>query len=142
MKHLIKMIAILFVSTGLRAQTERIVFKAQLLYPEGVAWHREKNLFFISSVKTGTIGSVDESGMYKEIYKDKMLKSSFGMKIDEKNNRLLVCVSDPNYSEYSTPATFKKMARLISIDLNTGKKKWMLTLLNYIPENILLTTLH
>jgi sugar lactone lactonase YvrE len=123
MKHLVKFIVALLVSTGLQAQTERIVFKSPLLYPEGVAWHPGKNLFFVSSVKTGTIGSVDKSGLYKEFYKDNMLKSSFGIKVDTKLNRLLVCISDPNYSRYSTPATFKKMARLISIDLNTGKKE-------------------
>jgi len=123
MKHLLKIIVLLFVSTSLQAQTERIVFKAPVMYPEGVTWHPEKKLFFVSSVKTGTIGSVDEAGMYKELYKDNMLKSTFGMKVDEKNNRLLVCVSDPNYSKYSTPATFKKMARLISIDLTSGQKK-------------------
>jgi hypothetical protein len=55
------------------------------------------------------------------------------MKVDAKNNRLLVCVSDGNYSKYSTPATFKKMARLISIDLATGKKVMDVNLSKLLP---------
>lgn len=108
---------------GAFAQTQRIVFTAPLMYPEGVTYHPQRKMFFVSSVTYGTVGSVDESGMYKELLKDPGLKSSFGMKVDAKNNRLLVCVADPNYSKHSTPATFKKMSRLIGIDLNSGTKK-------------------
>ncbi len=132
MKFILSIIPFLFFFIA-NAQTERIVFQAPLMYPEGVTYHPEKNLFFVSSVKTGTIGSVDESGMYKQVYKDSGLKSSYGMKVDAKNNRLLVCVSDGNYSKYSTPATFKKMARLISIDLATGKKVMDVNLSKLLP---------
>ena len=123
MKRLINFLSLACLALCSAAQTERIVFEAPVLYPEGVTYSPLKKLFFVSSVKTGTIGSVDASGTYKELYKDAGLKSSFGMKMDEKNNRLLVCVSDPNYSMFSTPATFKKMARLIGIDISTGAKK-------------------
>lgn len=114
----------LLLSLGAAAQTERIVFHAPVMYPEGVAYHSQQKLFYVSSVKTGTIGSVDAAGMYKKIYEDSLLKSSYGMKVDNKNNRLLVCISDGNYSKFSTPATYKKMARLIAVDLATGTKKW------------------
>lgn len=108
--------------TGAALDGEKIVFKAPLLYPEGLAYDAQKKLFFVSSVRWGTIGSVDADGNYKELLKDPALKSSYGMKVDAKNNRLLVCISDANYSKYSTPATFKKMARLIGVDMATGKK--------------------
>ncbi len=114
----------MLLSLGAAAQTERIVFQAPVMYPEGVAYNPVQKLFYVSSVKTGTIGSVDASGLYKKLYEDSLLKSSYGMKVDAKNNRLLVCISDGNYSKYSTPATYKKMARLISIDVATGTKKW------------------
>jgi len=106
------------------AQTRRITFKAPLLYPEGVALSADGNTFFVSSVKTGTIGTVDGQGNYQEFYKDKNLVSSFGMKIEPARNRLWICLSDPNpnYSEFSTPATFQRMARLIAVDINTRKK--------------------
>lgn len=123
MKKVFNFIIALFVTGAAFSQAEKIVFQAPILYPEGVTYDAQKALFFVSSVKKGTIGSVDASGTYKELYKDAGLKSTFGMKVDAKNNRMLVCVSDPNYSMYSTPATFKKMARLISIDLSSGAKK-------------------
>lgn len=104
------------------AQTPRISFKVPMLYPEGTAFSAQKNLFYVSSVKTGTIGTVDQSGNYKVFYQDQSLKSSYGMKVDAKNNRLLVCISDANCSDYSDPSTFKKMARVVSLDLNSGKK--------------------
>lgn len=114
----------LLCALGVAAQTERIVFRAPVMYPEGVAYHPQQKLFYVSSVKTGTIGSVDENGQYKKLYEDSLLRSSYGMKVDAKNNRLLVCIADGNYSKYSTPATYKKMARLLAIDLATGAKKW------------------
>lgn len=123
MKRLLNLFFSACLLSATAAQTERIVFEAPLLYPEGVAYSPQKQLFFVSSVRTGTIGSVDAAGSYKELYKDPTLKSSYGMKVDEKNNRLLVCISDPNHSAYSTPATYKKMARLIAIDLTSGAKK-------------------
>ncbi len=134
-----KLIPILLIflsfASALFAQSERIDFNAPVAYPEGVTYHPEKKLFYISSVKTGTIGSVDENGSYKELYKDTMLKSSFGLKIDAQNNRLLICISDPNYSRFSTPATFKKMARVTAIDLATHKKVMDVDLAKLHPGN-------
>ncbi len=135
MKFLSKIItaAIVFLTVAAVAQTPRITFKAPFLYPEGTAFNAQKNLFYVSSVKTGTIGTVDQSGNYKVFYQDQSLKSSYGMKIDTKNNRLWVCISDANYSDFSDPSTFKKMARVISLDLNSGKKVQDIDLSNLIP---------
>jgi sugar lactone lactonase YvrE len=102
--------------------TNKITFNAAKLYPEGIAFDRKNNIAYVSSVKTGTIGSVDEQGKYTEVYADKELKSTFGMKIDEKKNLLWVCAGDPNFSEYKEPSTFRKMARVVGIDLKTHKK--------------------
>jgi len=107
---------------SLAAQGEKIVFEAPQMYPEGVAFDPQTKLFYVSSVTTGTIGTVDQSGKYKVFYKDKSLKSSFGMKVDNRRNRLWVCTADPNYSRYSNPVTFKKQSMLIALDLSTGKK--------------------
>lgn len=123
MKRTLNLLVAIAVTAAATAQTQRIVFQAPVLYPEGVTYDAGSKMFFVSSVKTGTVGSVDEAGNYKELYKDPSLKSSYGLKVDAKNNRLLVCISDANYSMYSTPATFKKMARLIALDLTTGAKK-------------------
>ncbi len=118
----------LIVFSSAALESDKIMFKAPLLYPEGITYDAQKKLFFVSSVRWGTIGSVDMDGVYKELLKDPALKSSYGMKVDAKNNRLLVCISDANYSKYSTPATFKKMARLIGVDMVSGKKTMDLNL--------------
>lgn len=122
MKSLNCLFATILLSLEALAQTPRITFTAPMLYPEGVAVHPTKDVFYLSSVKTGTISAVDNTGVYKVLYEDKDLKSTFGMKVDPKTNQLWVCAGDPNYSKYSTPATFQKMARLVSIDITTGKK--------------------
>lgn len=122
MKIFASIIFAVFCSSIAIAQTPRINFEAPYQYPEGVAYHPQKDLFYVSSVKTGTIGSVDKTGVYKVVLQDKDLKSTFGMKVDATGNYLWVCASDPHHSKYSTPETFKKMARLVSIDLKTGKK--------------------
>ena len=113
---------LLILTTSAALESDKITFQAPLLYPEGIAYDATGKQFFVSSVRWGTIGSVDMNGAYKELLKDPALKSSYGMKVDAKSNRLLVCISDANYSKYSTPATFKKMARLIAVDLASGKK--------------------
>jgi DNA-binding beta-propeller fold protein YncE len=122
MKRINFIIIVSVISLAALGQVEKIKFEAPLAYPEGVAWNPANNMFYVSSVRTGTIGSVDPSGKYKEIYKDSSLRSSYGMKVNAAGTRLWICIGDANYSKYSTPATFQKMARIISLDLNTGKK--------------------
>ena len=69
MKYII--IAFYFcLSVTISAQTQRIIFEAPLAYPEGVAFYPATNLFFVSSVKTGTIGTVDQNGKYTIFYQD------------------------------------------------------------------------
>lgn len=112
------LITFLFFSAA--AQTPRINFVAPLLYPEGTAYYNGS--FFVSSVTTGTVGKVDSRGNYSDFYVDPSLKSSYGMKVDTKRNKLWVCTGDANYSRYSEPSTYKKLIRLISLDLSTGRK--------------------
>ena len=118
----IAVLFLLFVFAGAGAQTPRINVKVPDLYPEGVALNAKTNQFFLSSVRTGTIGVVNQAGNYTAFYQDSTLKSSYGMKADAAHNRLWVCTGDANYSRYKSPSTFKKIARLIAIDLTTGKK--------------------
>jgi len=113
---------ILCTAISVQAQTKRIDFKSPLLYPEGVAYSDAQKSFYLSSATMGTIGRVDAQGNYTKVYEDAGLKSSFGMKVDARRNRLWVCTGDPNYSYYADSATYKKMIRLIGIDLATGRK--------------------
>jgi sugar lactone lactonase YvrE len=122
MKHLLQGIIFMLMCSSMNAQTPRITIKIPQLYPEGIVFDTKKNVFYISSVRTGTIGTVDKNGNYKVFYEDSTMKSSFGMKIDAAHNKLWVCTGDPNYSKYSDSSTFKKIARLQSFDLSSGKK--------------------
>jgi len=102
--------------------TTRIEFEATDSYPEGVAYDSINNVYYVSSARTGTIGKVSPQGVYEELHVDYNLKSSYGMKIHPDGKRLFVCVGDANYSKFTSPETRRKMIRLISIDLATGKR--------------------
>lgn len=115
--------AALHASVAVCSQTPRISFQAPYQYPEGIAYDPASDVFFVSSVKTGTIGKVNDRGQYSVFYQDSALKSSFGMKVDSARHKLWVCTGDPNYSHYSDPATYKKLIRVISLDTRTGAKK-------------------
>jgi DNA-binding beta-propeller fold protein YncE len=113
--------------------TKRIEFEAPESYPEGIAFDKSANVFYVSSARLGTIGKVTKEGKYSELYADKSLKSTYGLKIHPDGKRLFVCVGDANYSKFSTPETKKKLARLISIDLKSGKKLADIDLAQLIP---------
>lgn len=125
MKKLAPLLGLLvLLSLDAAAQTPRITFTVPMLYPEGTAYNPKNGSFYVSSVKTGTIGLVDAKGNYTVFFQDPALKSSFGMKVDAAENRLWVCLSDPKkeFSLYTTPATLEKMGRVIVLDLASSKK--------------------
>ena len=100
----------------------RIEFDALEAYPEGIAFDKAANLYYVSSARLGHIGKVTPQGTYTVLHADSTLKSTYGLKIHPDGKRLFACVSDANYSKYTNPATRMKMARLISVDLKTGKR--------------------
>ncbi|MDP5200320.1 SMP-30/gluconolactonase/LRE family protein [Flavobacterium sp. DG2-3] len=102
--------------------TKRIEFEAPESYPEGVAFDKASNAFYVTSARLGTVGKVTREGKYTELYADKSLKSTYGIKVHPDGKRLFFCAADANYSKFSTPETKKKMARLVSIDIKSGKK--------------------
>jgi len=119
--------------TWAQGPTKRIEFEAPESYPEGVAFDKATNVFYVSSARLGTIGKVTKDGKYSELYSDSTLKSTYGLKVHPDGKRLFVCVGDANYSKFSTPETKKKMARLISIDLKSGKKLADIDLSTLVP---------
>jgi sugar lactone lactonase YvrE len=100
----------------------RIEFEAPDAYPEGIIYDSKADAFYVSSVRTGTIGKVTPQGKYTILYSENGLKSSYGLKINPDGKRLFACIGDANYSKFKSPDTDKKMIRLISIDIQTGKK--------------------
>lgn len=113
--------------------TPRIEFDAWNTYPEGVAYDQARDVFYVSSARLGSIGKVSPNGSYSLLFQDSTLKSTYGMKVHPDGKRLFVCAGDANYSQYPTAATRMKMARLISIDLSTGKKVSDLDLSQLLP---------
>jgi sugar lactone lactonase YvrE len=104
------------------APTDKIEFEAPESYPEGVVYNASTNSYYVSSARFGTIGKVSPDGKYSEFYKDNSLKSTYGLKVSADGKRLFACVSDANYSKFKSADTYRKMARLVSIDVKTGKK--------------------
>ena len=102
--------------------TARINFTAEDSYPEGIAFDSTRDLYYVSSARLGTIGKVTPAGAYSVLYSDKTLKSTYGMKIHPDGKRLYVCAGDANYSKFTNPATRTKEARLLIIDLASGRK--------------------
>lgn len=104
------------------APESKVEFSARESYPEGVAYSAKDNVYFVSSARFGTIGKVGADGKYAAFYEDPSLKSSYGLKLSADGKILYACISDANYSKRASPDTFRKMARLVTIDAKSGKK--------------------
>ncbi|WP_116788595.1 gluconolaconase [Flavobacterium psychrotrophum] len=113
--------------------TARLEFSAPDSYPEGIAYDSIANKYYVSSARLGTIGSVTSAGAYTALYTDPTLKSSYGLKLHPDGKSLYACIGDANYSKFTSPDTRKKMARLISIDITTGKKLQDIDLSTLVP---------
>jgi len=111
----------------------RIEFDALESYPEGLTFDKTANVYYVSSARLGNIGKVTPEGKYSILHADSTLKSTYGLKIHPDGNRLFACVSDANYSKYTNPATRMKMARLIGIDLKSGKRTTDIDLSKLVP---------
>ena len=123
MKNLFK---ILFVLTfAFSANAQNIAFNSNELYPEGIAYSKKQDVFFVSSLHYGKIGKITRKGVYTEFITDKDLVSTIGIHANEKANLLYVCVSDPAVSVKTDATTQMKLAKLIAYDLTTGKRKFV-----------------
>lgn len=120
MKYLLISVSLLALLS--KEPTQRIEFEAPDAYPEGVVFDAAANVYYVSSARTATIGKVAGPGSYAPLFSDNSLKSSYGLKMHPDGKRLFACISDANYSKFTSPETRKKLARLISIDTKTGKK--------------------
>jgi sugar lactone lactonase YvrE len=128
-------IILLFIAAGCISikPTERITFTATDFYPEGIAYDKSSDVFYLSSARQGTIAKVTRQGNYSVLLRDSTLQSSYGIKMHPNGNRLIVCNGDANFSKYTTPETHKKKGRLITIDILTGKIISEVNLASLIP---------
>jgi len=115
--------------------TARIEFNAPESYPEGIAYDSISDVYFVSSARLGSVGKVTPSGAYSSLISDPSFKSTYGVKVHPDGKRLFVCVGDANYSKFTSADTRKKMARLVGIELSTGKKTDDVDLSKFVPGN-------
>jgi hypothetical protein len=122
MKNLFKFLFLFTLAFSTNAQN--ITFNSNELYPEGIAYSKKQDVFFVSSLHYGKIGKVTRNGVYTEFITDADLVSSIGIHANERANLLYVCVSDPGVSVKTDAKTQVKLAKLICYDLTTGKRKF------------------
>jgi sugar lactone lactonase YvrE len=91
------------------------------LYPEGIEYDPMQKHFLLSSVREGTIYTVQDDGTYQPFVQDERLISSLGIHIDQERNRLLVPNSDYGVSVHSKPGQQFKIAGLGIYNLSTGE---------------------
>lgn len=113
--------------------TERIQFEAPDAYPEGVAFDSVANVYYVSSARTGAVAKVTPEGIYTAIHTDSMLRSSYGVRLHPDGKRLYVCVSDANYSRYSSQATKLKLAKVLILEVPGGRKVNEIDLSSLVP---------
>lgn len=113
--------------------TARIEFNAPEAYPEGIEYDGKSDTYFVSSARLGNIGKVTPAGAYSILISDPTFKSSYGIKVHPDGKRLFACIGDANYSKFTSPDTRKKMARLVGIDMATGKKTDDIDLSGLVP---------
>jgi len=113
--------------------TARIEFNAPEAYPEGIEYDSNSDTYFVSSARLGSIGKVTPAGAYSILNNDPTFKSSYGVKVHPDGKRLFACIGDANYSKFTSPDTRKKMARLVGIDIATGKKTDDIDLAGLVP---------
>lgn len=118
----ILIITILFSLAACQKPRTSVNFAKAGLYPEGLEYDEKADNFLVTSLSQGNVGKVTPDGKYSEFVKDDELVSAIGIRIDRKNNRILVCNSDPGASVKTNKDTQGKKAGLGIYDLATGKK--------------------
>lgn len=113
--------------------SQRITFEAPDLYPEGIAFDSTRNVYYVSSARLGQVGKVTPDGKYAILHGAADLKSTYGIKMHPDGRHVLVCVGDANYSKFTSPDTRTKLAKLISIDAETGKRDMEVDLSRLLP---------
>ncbi|SFD22336.1 hypothetical protein SAMN05518672_1011123 [Chitinophaga sp. CF118] len=114
---------------------QNISIHADRLYPEGTAYSKKQNVFFISSVNIGQVGKLDFKGNYTPFTQDPDLIASVGILADEKNNTLFVTNIDNGAAVKTNPAKAYKLSEVIGYDLKSGKRKFKIDLGKLNPDH-------
>lgn len=111
---------------------ERVTFSAARQYPEGITYSPALDLFLVSSLTQGKIGTVDQNGRYADLFaNDKQLIGSIGMKV--RGDLLYVCNGDQGVSDKSNEQTVLKTAGLFIYNLRTKQNVRRVNLAALLP---------
>jgi len=110
------------------AKGQDITFHSNSLYPEGTAFSKKQQVFFVSSLNHGQIGKLDFSGNYTPFIQDPELIATVGILADDKRDLLYVTNTDNGVAEKTNPKTASKLSEIIAYDLHTGKRKFKVDL--------------
>lgn len=131
MKNILR--AILFSCISTLTYAQGIGITVEKLYPEGTAYSKSRQTFFISSIYHGQVGALDFAGHYKAFTADPDLIASVGIHADEKSHTLYVTNVDNGVAARTRPETAFKLSEIIAYDLSTGKRKFKVDLAKLNP---------
>lgn len=114
--------------------TQGIVIQAPGWYPEGIAYNPGEDVFYVSSMREGSIGQLTMAGDFRPFITDEALISTVGLHFDVRNSILYACVSDVGVSVHSKAEDQNKIARLVAFGVPSGKRKFMLDLSTLAPD--------
>lgn len=109
-------------TTSPLSDKHEVTFKTDMAYPESVTWSEKQGLFFVGSVKHGTVGTVSPDGTYKPFINDDQLISTIGVYADDAHDALWVANADPGVGDRTDPATQGKRTGVGKYDATTGKQ--------------------
>lgn len=102
---------------------QQIAFAADQLYPETASWSAKENIFFVSSVRHGTVGKVALDGTYTPFITDDRLVTTVGLLADDAHNTLWVTNSDPGVGDRTNAEIQGKLAGVAAYDETTGARR-------------------
>ena len=118
-----KLLLLLFLGLSLvncRNNPESVWAQQPGLYPEGLERHPQKNSFIVTSLSNGSAGLVNDKGEYSAFIQDERLISAIGIRVDKKNDRVIIANSDPGVSVRTSPETKNKLAAVGIYSLKDG----------------------
>lgn len=102
--------------------TRSITFspKAGSGFPEGIAWHPDKQAFLAASLRGGTVGLVDWASNYRIFADDEHLLTTSGIVVDTPRRRILTANEDVGVSPKSTAQSKNRTAQVFELDWDSG----------------------
>ncbi len=100
-----------------------ISFHAEDSYPESMAWSPRQKVFFVGSLRKGTLGKVSLDGQYKPFASDVRMFGSSGIKYDARRNWVWAALCDIGVATRSSPSTQGKVAAIVAFDATTGRER-------------------